>query len=187
MSTGAATGAPGAKSTGNADGSSSAELATHAASAAPEMAHDRRFLQELAQITYPQDADSSQHEVRQREGVTPTPEQYILSHLQDSSTFSRFLPQNHNGVDHASTSETAAVEADPAEDDNVITQSASPDRAIRGQTKGSGRPAPREYSPSILETLRKGPTGSCDICGRTETSVWRKLPLAGDVLKVCNG
>lgn len=40
---------------------------------------------------------------------------------------------------------------------------------------------------SVLSRLKKGPNGSCDICGRTETSVWRKLVLGGEDHKVCNG
>ena len=42
-------------------------------------------------------------------------------------------------------------------------------------------------TPSVLSRLKKGTLGSCDICGRTETSVWRKLTLGGDDHKVCNG
>lgn len=42
-------------------------------------------------------------------------------------------------------------------------------------------------SPGVLSRLRKGPPGSCDICRRTETSVWRKLSLNGEDYRVCNG
>lgn len=40
---------------------------------------------------------------------------------------------------------------------------------------------------SILSRLKQGPPGSCDICMRTETTVWRKLVLGGIDHKVCNG
>ncbi|WVR07714.1 hypothetical protein IAU60_004756 [Kwoniella sp. DSM 27419] len=39
---------------------------------------------------------------------------------------------------------------------------------------------------SVLARLKKGPPGSCDICTRTETTVWRKLVLGTQDLKVCN-
>ncbi|OXG37400.1 hypothetical protein C359_04770 [Cryptococcus neoformans Bt120] len=39
---------------------------------------------------------------------------------------------------------------------------------------------------SILSRLKQGPPGSCDICMRTETTVWRKLVLGGIDHKVCN-
>ena len=45
----------------------------------------------------------------------------------------------------------------------------------------------RVETSSVLSRLKKGVTGSCDICGRTETSVWRKLTLGGEDHKVCNG
>lgn len=40
---------------------------------------------------------------------------------------------------------------------------------------------------SVLSRLKQGPPGSCDICMRTETTVWRKLVLGGIDHKVCNG
>ncbi|WWD19611.1 hypothetical protein CI109_104073 [Kwoniella shandongensis] len=41
-------------------------------------------------------------------------------------------------------------------------------------------------TPSVLSRLKQGPPGSCDICMRTETTVWRKLVLGGEDHKVCN-
>ncbi|WVQ84470.1 hypothetical protein IAT38_006622 [Cryptococcus sp. DSM 104549] len=43
-----------------------------------------------------------------------------------------------------------------------------------------------EVTPSVLSRLKQGPPGSCDICMRTETTVWRKLVLGGVDHKVCN-
>lgn len=40
---------------------------------------------------------------------------------------------------------------------------------------------------NVLAKLRQGGPGSCDICSRTETSVWRKLTLGGEDFRVCNG
>lgn len=39
---------------------------------------------------------------------------------------------------------------------------------------------------SVFSRWKKGPPGSCDVCGRTETTVWRKLKFGEDNLKVCN-
>jgi hypothetical protein len=55
----------------------------------------------------------------------------------------------------------------------------------RAKTKGIGRKF--AVQPSVLSRLRRGAPGSCDICGRTETSVWRKLTLGNEDHKVCNG
>lgn len=44
-----------------------------------------------------------------------------------------------------------------------------------------------EWTESVLSKLKKGGPGSCDICARTETSVWRKLTLGGEDYRVCNG
>ncbi|KAL7418437.1 hypothetical protein Q5752_006895 [Cryptotrichosporon argae] len=41
-------------------------------------------------------------------------------------------------------------------------------------------------TPTVTSRLKKGPPGSCDICGRTETSVWRKLTLRDEDYRVCN-
>ena len=46
--------------------------------------------------------------------------------------------------------------------------------------------ATSQSPPSVLSRLRKGPPGSCDICSRTETSVWRKITLGGEDFRVCN-
>jgi hypothetical protein len=40
---------------------------------------------------------------------------------------------------------------------------------------------------NVMAKLRQGGPGSCDICSRTETSVWRKLTLGGEDYRVCNG
>lgn len=170
---------------GRAASSSSANKAgdqspAAAQSTARQRAHHRRLLQKLSQVSYPQEPESNH-----TEEIAPTPEQYILSHLQDSSSFSVLLPQNENEIGNQLTSTLESATAD-ADDDRAGSHNGTPVTPhIRGAERT--RPRPREFTPSILETLRKGPPGSCDICGRTETSVWRKLPLAGDVLKVCNG
>lgn len=42
-------------------------------------------------------------------------------------------------------------------------------------------------TPTVLSRFKRGPPGSCDICSRTQTSVWRKLTFEGEELRVCNG
>ncbi|WVR00261.1 hypothetical protein IAU59_007404 [Kwoniella sp. CBS 9459] len=53
-----------------------------------------------------------------------------------------------------------------------------------GEDSGAGSQSLSESS--VLARLKKGPPGSCDICMRTETTVWRKLSLGTQDLKVCN-
>lgn len=42
-------------------------------------------------------------------------------------------------------------------------------------------------APDVLEQLKNGPPGSCDICARTASSVWRKMIIGGEAFRVCNG
>ncbi|ORY33466.1 hypothetical protein BCR39DRAFT_520308 [Naematelia encephala] len=98
-----------------------------------------------------------------------TAEQYILSHLvghgqnhRDSSSFVDYLP------------------------DHPIDPSLAIDQAGPSATPGTTGSPDIDGAPSVLSRLRKGPQGSCDICGRTETSVWRKLKLKNQDFKVCN-
>ncbi|KAL1412741.1 hypothetical protein Q8F55_000488 [Vanrija albida] len=118
--------------------------------------------------------------------TTHAHDDYLLSHLTnatndgqdapihlDSASFAAFLPQspaaNHTAPQlhgHDTTIESAI--AQPAVQEDVTA------------THGGSTP------PNILSRLKRGPPGSCDICGRTQTSVWRKLTLAGEDHKVCN-
>ncbi|GMK56552.1 hypothetical protein CspeluHIS016_0303920 [Cutaneotrichosporon spelunceum] len=41
-------------------------------------------------------------------------------------------------------------------------------------------------TPNVMSRFKRGPPGSCDICSRTQTSVWRKLTYEGEELRVCN-
>ncbi|KAI9634001.1 uncharacterized protein MKK02DRAFT_38673 [Dioszegia hungarica] len=43
-----------------------------------------------------------------------------------------------------------------------------------------------EWTEAVLAKLKKGGPGSCDICARTETSVWRKILVGGEDYRVCN-
>lgn len=93
-----------------------------------------------------------------------TAEQYILSHL-------------------ARHTEAASPRADMSAFADLLPPGALEDQIDRSlEPTGGG-----SETPSILSRLKKGTPGSCDICGRTETSVWRKLTLGGVDYKVCNG
>lgn len=100
---------------------------------------------------------------------------YLLSHLTqaadggrdaqlplDSSSFAAFLPPS------------------PHDASVTPTQPATMEHALSAQPEE----VPQESS--ILSRLRRGPPGSCEVCGRTHTSVWRKLTFHGEDLKVCN-
>lgn len=102
---------------------------------------------------------------------------YLLSHFAgdgsrdtpiplDSSSFAAFLPQSppahaHHTLD-ASLSGPAAHITDDAS--NSLPE-----------------------TPNVMSRFKRGPPGSCDICSRTQTSVWRKLTYEGEELRVCNG
>ena len=128
---------------------------------------------EVVQATHEDEQTSSQ---QQQEDEASTAEQFILSHLQNGSTFADFLPQAHAEGHHS-----------PLHQDLVHE---SPQLGQDGAGLGEGietddRTVPE--TPSVLSRLKRGAAGSCDICGRTETSVWRKLVLGGEDHKVCNG
>ena len=103
-----------------------------------------------------------------------TAEEYIL-HLQNSGqieqAFADFLPP---------AGQMEGIELDHPTDESLT---AGGDNA--GSSNVDGQP---ELPPptSVLSRLKKGPPGSCDVCGRTETTVWRKLVLGGEDHKVCN-
>jgi hypothetical protein len=105
---------------------------------------------------------------------------YLMSHLGevgdaarpiplDSSSFAAFLP--HDGLD-PTIPPTAAVdvEVDPQQVAQAVVDAPPP-----------------ESRPNVLSRLKRGPPGSCDICNRTETTVWRKITLGEEEHKVCNG
>lgn len=105
---------------------------------------------------------------------------YLLSHLTeaadgrgdgqiplDSSSFAAFLPQSPTDAAHAHEQLESTLAA-AAQAEETVAQAIS-------------------ETPNILSRLKRGPPGSCDICGRTQTSVWRKLSLGGEDHKVCNG
>ena len=93
-------------------------------------------------------------------------ERMILSHLENSSSFD-FLP----------TQVDLDPNLDPALGENPTQE------ATEVENEGVDDP----MAVSAVSRIKKGPPGSCDICGRTETSVWRKLSLGGNDMKVCNG
>ena len=99
----------------------------------------------------------------------------LLDHLRDTSTFAGLLPDDADGstqLDPNLDLDTTALEDQPADG---------------AETAGEGSAGTQVIDASVLSRLKKGPPGSCDICGRTETSVWRKLSLGDQDLKVCNG
>lgn len=109
------------------------------------------------------------------EAAANTAEQYILSHL----------------ASHSANDQTSARSAMPLESTSYADF--LPHDSLDSQIDPN-LPAPpddehplRLDTPSVLSRLKKGAPGSCDICGRTETSVWRKLTLGGEDYKVCNG
>ncbi|ODN94685.1 hypothetical protein L198_04826 [Cryptococcus wingfieldii CBS 7118] len=89
----------------------------------------------------------------------------------ESESFVDFLPPQ----DEAPSSSAGNT-------DNVYPPPMSTPMARHASLQASASP----LAPSVLSRLRQGPPGSCDICTRTETTVWRKLTLGGVDYKVCN-
>lgn len=103
---------------------------------------------------------------------------YLLSHLTqaadgsrdaqlplDSTSFAAFLPPSPH--------DQAVAQSQPATMEHALTAPTQTEEVAQ--------------EPNILSRLRRGPPGSCEVCGRTHTSVWRKLTFHGEDLKVCNG
>jgi hypothetical protein len=135
-----------------------------------------------------------------------TAEQYILSHLAnagvgvdevDSSTFAEFLPEGvMRGLSGEEEDAGGTGDIDPSLHDqqNELGREVGgdegtviPDSSLEGESGLKNVVPGTEQPPSVLSRLRRGAPGSCDICGRTETSVWRRLTLGNEDHKVCNG
>lgn len=125
-------------------------------------------------------------------------EAYILSHLNASNATDQDVVPHSEREDAIRLESTSFADFLPAQealerqaeasqhgDGDAFGQSAS----SNGQKHelvhvGQGN---QDIPLSVLSRLKQGPPGSCDICMRTETTVWRKLVLGGIDHKVCNG
>jgi len=118
---------------------------------------------------------------------------YLMSHLTevaesshpiplDSSSFAAFMPQPP-GLDPTSLASSAPVPQVPQAHGQVEVEA---DPNVHAHVHAHEHAQAPDPQPNVLSRLRRGPPGSCDICGRTETTVWRKLTLAGEDHKVCN-
>ncbi|WVQ74194.1 hypothetical protein IAR50_003788 [Cryptococcus sp. DSM 104548] len=119
-------------------------------------------------------------------------EEYILSQL-DSQLRSHSSREHaeHRDGDRAQLGSDSFVDFLPSQEMAVSSSASNTDvYAAPISTPMERRPSlPTSASPlapSVLSRLRQGPPGSCDICTRTETTVWRKLTLGGTDYKVCN-
>lgn len=104
---------------------------------------------------------------------------YLLSHFAagdasrdtpiplDSSSFAALLPPSPPGHAHHATLDSSLGAPAPHIPDD--TSNSLPE------------------TPNVMSRFKRGPPGSCDICSRTQTSVWRKLTYEGEELRVCNG
>ncbi|WVF73080.1 hypothetical protein IAT40_007899 [Kwoniella sp. CBS 6097] len=109
----------------------------------------------------------------------------------DSTSFADFLPaqeelerqagQNRTDFSHQPSLD---ISIGPTATTQVLSNDQQP-LSQMGAAGGAAASQPLSES-SVLARLKKGPPGSCDICMRTETTVWRKLSLGTQDLKVCN-
>ncbi|KAK4683574.1 hypothetical protein P7C73_g6669, partial [Tremellales sp. Uapishka_1] len=90
---------------------------------------------------------------------------------------------SHLTAHHDSSSFAAHFLHDP---EHVDLEPHQPLRELEAQLHDADATPAASATPNVLSRLKQGPPGSCDICGRTETSVWRKLTLGGEDHKVCN-
>jgi hypothetical protein len=135
------------------------------------------------------DEDQSMHSTteeseQQRQQEQAAADQYLLTHLAQhvNAGLSGLLPQRPLGMD------TFADFLPAGENGDGSTMGAGFEgEEDEGEALVEIEQAAAEPKTSVLSRLKKGPTGSCDICGRTETTVWRKLTLGGEHHKVCNG
>lgn len=117
-------------------------------------------------------ASGSQEIPTTDDAAANTAEQYILSHLAQHNA--------EGGSPRADISSFADLLPSTSLDSHVDPSLAEPGQSAEDAST-------QINTPSVLSRLKKGLPGSCDICGRTETSVWRKLTLGGEDHKVCNG
>lgn len=129
--------------------------------AEPEQEHDAFLLSTLA----------TQHEANAHQSL-------------DAATFASLLPENGVEVD---------VEVDQLQHRDSVPPEILPDASVLPDDfPQAGDPDSNPYESShqpLSEVNGKRPTpaGSCEICKRHETSVWRKLVHEGIEKRVCNG
>ncbi|OCF61247.1 hypothetical protein L486_00893 [Kwoniella mangroviensis CBS 10435] len=129
----------------------------------------------------------------QDEGITSAAvdraEAFILSQLASQSQ--DHDGENGNGSDNVDHQTTSFVDLLPAQEEleRQVTQHQQQQQQSTQELSNSIDPALTQthgISESVLARLKKGPTGSCDVCMRTSTTAWRKLVLGDLSLKVCN-
>nr|XP_018260907.1 uncharacterized protein I303_06624 [Kwoniella dejecticola CBS 10117]OBR83065.1 hypothetical protein I303_06624 [Kwoniella dejecticola CBS 10117] len=155
------------------------------------------------QATQVQDAmtiDTAQPDQGATEEAVKRAEQLILSQLVQDH------PDNHQNPEHPNVDvPTSFAEFFPAQEE-LERHAANLSASNQGDPSSSNpslagdvisivretqdeHPVPGlggQVSESALARLKKGPPGSCDICTRTFTTVWRKLVLGNETYRVCN-
>ena len=140
-----------------------------------------------------QQHDSPTAIVDQEEGHDPSAAETerLLHHLRDSSTFADLLPANDDmPIDPSLVDTVAANKTEPligSLSGGAAVAGNGEESSMVGTLSGEDGSIAEVSVEGVLSRYKKGPPGSCDICGRIETSVWRKLTLGDIELKVCNG
>ena len=115
----------------------------------------------------------------------------LLHHLRDTSTFADLLPAQDDVPIDPSLVDSALSNRNDHQGSSAANGAVVVDNAaggpLVGTLTGEDGPIGEISAEGVLSRYKKGPPGSCDICGRIETSVWRKLTLGDIELKVCNG
>ncbi|KAK8853194.1 hypothetical protein IAR55_003896 [Kwoniella newhampshirensis] len=105
----------------------------------------------------------------------------------DSTSFADFLPAQEELERQAEQEQTSgSQQRDLGHAFLEHGQQQQQQQSQEPSTFETPRYLPVPITPSVLSRLKQGPPGSCDICMRTETTVWRKLVLGGEDHKVCN-
>ncbi|ADV24026.1 hypothetical protein CNI04020 [Cryptococcus gattii WM276] len=126
-------------------------------------------------------------------------EAYILSHLNASNATDQDAVPHSEREDAIRLESTSFADFLPAQE--ALERQAEASTSQHGDGDAFGQSASsngqkhelvhvgqgnQDIPLSVLSRLKQGPPGSCDICMRTETTVWRKLVLGGIDHKVCN-
>lgn len=118
-----------------------------------------------------------------------------ISDMQAEMTTEELISQlaNHDDQDlrdlltsHAEN-EYATQQAIAAHLQQQLDSQANPlDTPTHGHARGVNQGESGSAGELVLASFKQGPSGSCDVCARTETTVWRKIRHHDEDLHVCN-
>lgn len=143
------------------------------------LAHELRISPDSSQQAGPSTLGEDDHGEASQAAHAHAHDDYLLSHLTDAVQGARQVPMSLD-----STSFAAFLPPSP---DSASHATHDLDGTLGTGDPGAAGAGSGNDTPTALSRFKRGPPGSCDICSRTQTSVWRKLNFEGEELRVCNG